>query len=216
LNAAVAIYIYSLTPEFLLRFLCWMLIKFAYRLRVSGLENIPNKGPVIIVANHVSYVDALVITAACRRPIQFIMDHNIFKTPVLAWVFKQMKAIPIASAKEKPELIEAAFARAKKTLQDGDVVGIFPEGKLTATGDINAFRLGIERLVSETGAPVVPLALRGLWGSFFSRSVDGKAFKSFRGFFNRIELVGGELLPASAVTAAELQARVAAMRGEMR
>jgi 1-acyl-sn-glycerol-3-phosphate acyltransferase len=216
LNAVVAIYIYSLTPEFLLRFLCWMLIKFAYRLRVSGLENIPDKGPVIIVANHVSYVDALVITAACRRPIQFIMDHNIFKTPMLGWVFRQMKAIPIASAKEKPELIEEAFARAKKTLAEGDVVGIFPEGKLTSTGEINPFRPGIERLVKESGAPVVPLAIRGLYGSFFSRSKDGQAFKTFRGFFNRIELVGGELVPAHAVTAAELQTRVNGMRGEMR
>jgi 1-acyl-sn-glycerol-3-phosphate acyltransferase len=216
LNALVALYIYSLTPEFLLRFLCWMLIKFAYRLRVSGLENIPDKGPVIIVANHVSYVDALIITAACRRPIQFIMDHNIFRTPGLGWVFRQMKAIPIASAKEKPELIEEAFARAKKTLAEGDVVGIFPEGKLTATGDINPFRPGIERLVKESGAPVVPLAIRGLYGSFFSRCKDGQAFKTFRGFFNRIELVGGELVPATAVTAAELQMRVTGMRGEMK
>ncbi len=215
LNAVVAIYIYSLTPEFLLRFICWMLIKCCYRLRVSGLENIPDKGPVIIVANHVSYVDALIITAACRRPIQFIMDHNIFKTPLLGWVFRQMKAIPIASAKEKPELIDEAFARARKTLAEGDVVGIFPEGKLTTTGDINPFRPGIERLVKETGAPVVPLALRGFWGSFFSRSVDGKAFKRHRGFFNRVELVGGELVPAASVTAADLQVRVVGMRGKM-
>ena len=216
LNAVVAVYIYSLTPEFLLRFICWVLVSFCYRLRIKGLENIPDKGPVIIVANHVSYVDALVITAACRRPIQFIMDHNIFKTPLLGWVFRQMKAIPIASAKEKPELIEEAFKRAKQTLADGDVVGIFPEGKLTTNGELNPFRAGVERLVAESGAPVVPLAIRGLWGSFFSRSVEGKAFKRHRGFFNRVELVGGELVPATAVTAKLLEDRVLAMRGEMR
>jgi 1-acyl-sn-glycerol-3-phosphate acyltransferase len=216
LNALVAAYIYTLTPEFLLRFLCWMLISFAYRLRVRGLENIPDKGPVILVANHVSYVDALVILAACRRPVQFVMDHNIFRTPVLGWAFRQMKAIPIAGARDDPEMMQRAFARVNASLADGEVVGIFPEGKLTRDGDMGPFRPGIERIVAETGAPVVPLALRGLWGSFFSRTANGQAFKRFRGFFNRIELVGGTLVPAGSVTAAKLEAAVRDMRGELR
>ncbi|MCZ2134850.1 MAG: MFS transporter [Burkholderiales bacterium] len=216
LNALVAAYIYTLTPEFLLRFLCWILISVAYRLRVRGLENIPDKGPVIIVANHVSYVDALVITAACRRPIQFVMDHSIFQTPFLGWAFRQMKAIPIASAKEDPAMMERAFERVRQTLAEGDVVGIFPEGKLTRDGEMNPFRPGIERIVAETGAPVVPLALRGLWGGFFSRSVDGQAFKRIRGFFNRIELVGGALVPAAEVSAPGLESAVKAMRGDWR
>ena len=216
LNALVAAYIYSLTPEFLLRFICWILISFAYRLRVKGLENIPDKGAVIVVANHVSYVDALVISAACRRPIRFVMDHNIFKTPGMVWVFKQMSAIPIASAKENPEMMERAFDSVKLALAEGEVVCIFPEGKLTKDGDMNTFRPGIERIVAETGAPVVPLALRGLWGSFFSRTENGVAFKRFRGFFNRIELSGGALVPAGNVTAAGLEATVREMRGEMR
>ena len=216
LNAIVALYIYSLTPEFLLRFICWMLISFAYRLHVRGLENIPDKGPVIVVANHVSYVDALVISAACRRPIQFVMDHSIFRTPGMAWVFRQMKAIPIASAKENPEMMERAFQRVKQALHEGEVVCIFPEGKLTKDGEMGPFRPGIERIVAETGAPVVPLALRGLWGSFFSRTANGVAFKRFRGFFNRIELVGGALVSAGNVTAAKLESDVREMRGEMR
>jgi 1-acyl-sn-glycerol-3-phosphate acyltransferase len=216
LNALVALYIYTLTPEFLLRFICWILISFAYRLRVKGLENIPDTGPVIVVANHVSYVDAPVISAACRRPIRFVMDRNIFKTPGMVWVFKQMKAIPIASAKENPEMMERAFGRVKQALLEGEVVCIFPEGKLTKDGEMAAFRPGIERIVTETGAPVVPLALRGLWGSFFSRTANGVAFKSFRGFFNRIELVGGALVPAGEVSAAKLEADVRRMRGEMR
>ena len=216
LNALVAAYIYTLTPEFLLRFLCWILISVAYRLRVRGLENIPDKWPVIIVANHVSYVDALVITAACRRPIQFVMDHSIFQTPFLGWAFRQMKAIPIASAKEDPAMMERAFERVRQTLAEGDVVGIFPEGKLTRDGEMNPFRPGIEHIVAETGAPVVPLALRGLWGGFFSRSVDGQAFRRIRGFFNRIELVGGALVPAAEVSAPGLESAVKAMRGDWR
>ena len=216
LNAIVAFYIYSLTPEFLLRFICWMLISFVYRLKVKGLENIPDHGPVIVVANHVSYVDALVISAACRRPIQFVMDHHIFSTPGMAWVFRQMKAIPIASAKEHPEMMERAFKRVKQALAEGDVVCIFPEGKLTKDGEMGSFRPGIERIVAQTGASVVPLALRGLWGSFFSRTTNGVAFKRIRGLFTRIELVGGTLVPAGSVTAAKLEADVRAMRGEMR
>jgi 1-acyl-sn-glycerol-3-phosphate acyltransferase len=216
LNGIVALYIYILTPEFLLRFVCWVIMSLSYRLSAKGLENIPDSGPVIIVANHVSYVDALVISAKVRRPLQFVMDHNIFKTPALGWIFRQMKAIPIASAKEDPARMEEAFARVRKALAEGDAVAVFPEGKLTATGEMNPFRPGIERIVNETGAPVVPIALRGLWGSFFSRSKEGKAFRKFRGFFNRVEVEAGALVPASAVSAKFLEEKVLAMRGETR
>lgn len=216
LNAVVALYIYSLTPEFLLRFVCWIIVSLSYKVKAKGLENIPHTGPVIIVANHVSYVDALVISAAVRRPLQFVMDHNIFKTPGLGWIFRQMKAIPIASAKEDPGKMEEAFARVRNALANGDAVAVFPEGKLTANGEMNPFRPGIERIVAETGAPVVPIALRGLWGSFFSRAKDGKAFRKFRGFFNKVEVVAGALVPATAVSAKSLEEKVLTMRGDWR
>jgi 1-acyl-sn-glycerol-3-phosphate acyltransferase len=216
LNGIVALYIYILTPEFLLRFVCWMIVSFSYKLKSSGLENIPDKGPVIIVANHVSFVDALIISAAVRRPLQFVMDHNIFKTPGLGWIFRQMKAIPIASAKEDPARMEDAFARVRRALAEGDAVAVFPEGRLTANGEMNTFRPGIERIVKETGAPVVPIALRGLWGSFFSRAKEGKAFRKFRGLFNKVELQAGALVPAPQVSAKALEETVLAMRGEMR
>ncbi len=214
LNAVVALYIYILTPEFLLRFVCWIIMSLSYRLSAKGLENIPDKGPVIIVANHVSYVDALVISAKVRRPLQFVMDHNIFKTPGLGWIFRQMKAIPIAGVKEDPAKMEEAFARMRKALAEGDAIAVFPEGKLTASGEMNPFRPGIERIVNETGAPVVPIALRGLWGSFFSRAKDGKAFRKFRGFFNKVEVEVGALVPAEAVSAKSLEEKVLAMRGD--
>jgi 1-acyl-sn-glycerol-3-phosphate acyltransferase len=216
LNGIVALYIYLLTPEFLLRFVCWIIISLSYKLKAKGLENIPDKGPVIIVANHVSFVDALIISAAVRRPLQFVMDHNIFKTPGLGWIFRQMKAIPIASAKEDPARMEEAFVRVRNALAEGEAIAVFPEGKLTADGEMNTFRPGIERIVNETGAPVVPIALRGLWGSFFSRAKDGKAFRKFRGFFNKVEVEVGALVPAAQVSAKSLEANVLAMRGEMR
>jgi 1-acyl-sn-glycerol-3-phosphate acyltransferase len=216
LNGIVALYIYILTPEFLLRFVCWIIISLSYKLKSTGLENIPDKGPVIIVANHVSFVDALVISAAVRRPLQFVMDHNIFKTPGLGWIFRQMKAIPIASAKEDPARMEEAFERVRKALAEGEAIAVFPEGKLTADGEMNTFRPGIERIVRETGAPVVPIALRGLWGSFFSRAKDGKAFRKFRGFFNKVEIEAGALVPAGQVTAKALEETVLSMRGQMK
>lgn len=217
LNAAVAIYIYTLVPEFLLRFVVWLLIHTVYRLRVSGMEHVPEKGGAVIVANHVSFVDALIIMAACRRPIRFVMDHNIFRWPILSFVFRTSRAIPIASAKEDPAMMERAFDEVARALKAGELVGLFPEGRITDTGELYPFRPGIARILERTPVPVVPMALRGLWGSFFSRK-DGPAMtRPFRrGVFNRIELVAAAAVAAPAVTPQGLQEAVAGLRGEPR
>jgi len=213
-NAAVALFIYGLVPEFLLRFIIWMLIHTVYRLRVKELDQVPDEGPAVIVCNHVSFVDALVIMAACRRPIRFVMDHQIFRWPVLNFVFRTSKAIPIASAKEDPAMMERAFDEVGKALDAGDLVGIFPEGKITADGNINPFRPGITRILARNPVPVVPMALRGLWGSFFSRKDGAAMSRPFRrGVFSKIELVAGELIQAADVTPERLQENVALLRG---
>lgn len=216
-NAVVAIYIYTLVPEFLLRFLVWMLVHTVYRLKVRDIERIPEEGPAIIVCNHVSFVDALIITAACRRPIRFIMDHKIFKAPLMSFFFRQSRAIPIAPARDDPALMEQAFDEAAKALAEGELVGIFPEGKITDSGELNPFRGGIMRILERQPAPVVPLALRGLWGSFFSRK-DGPAMsRPFRrGVLSRIELVTGGVVPAAEASPEGLQDTVLALRGEAR
>ncbi|MDK9704849.1 MAG: MFS transporter [Sulfuritalea sp.] len=214
-NAAVALFIYGLVPEFLLRFIVWMLIHTVYRLRVQELDHVPEEGPAVIVCNHVSFVDALVIMAACRRPIRFVMDHHIFRWPLLNFVFRTSRAIPIASAKEDPAMMEKAFDEVGRALDAGDLVGLFPEGKITADGNINPFRPGITRILQRNPVPVVPVALRGLWGSFFSRK-DGPAMtKPFRrGVFSRIELVMGAVVPAAEALPERLQTDVAALRGD--
>ena len=216
-NAVVAIYIYTLVPEFLMRFIVWILIHTVYRLDTKGLERIPDDGPAIVVCNHVSFVDALVITAACRRPIRFVMDHRIFRTPILSFVFRTNRCIPIASAKEDPKLLERAYDDIAAALEAGELVGIFPEGVITDTGELHPFKPGITRIVARTPVPVVPLALRGLWGSFFSRK-DGPAMSRVprRGPFSRIELVAGDAVAPDAATPAALQAIVAGLRGERR
>jgi 1-acyl-sn-glycerol-3-phosphate acyltransferase len=215
-NAAVALFIYRLVPEFLLRFIIWMLIHSVYRLRVKELDQMPEDGPAVIVCNHVSFVDALVIMAACKRPIRFVMDHHIFRWPVLNFVFRTSKAIPIASAKEDPAMMEKAFEEVGKALDAGDLVGIFPEGKITADGNINPFRPGISRILARNPVPVVPMALRGLWGSFFSRK-DGPAMtRPFRrGVLSKIELVVGASVPAAAALPERLQAEVTVLRGDL-
>ncbi|HTE14293.1 MAG TPA: MFS transporter [Burkholderiales bacterium] len=215
LNALVAIYIYKLVPEFLMRFLVWLLIHTVYRLEKSGLEHIPEEGPAVIVCNHPSLVDALVIAAACRRPVRFVMDHHIFKTPVLNFIFRTSRAIPIAPAREDPVLLDRAYDDIAKALAEGDVVGIFPEGGLTKDGEIQPFRAGIKRIIERTPVPVVPMALKGLWGSFFSR-VDGAAMKKplRRGLLSKIALAVGAPVAPAAVTPDGLQQIVTQLRGD--
>ena len=217
MNAVVALYIYRLVPEFLMRFIVWLLIHSVYRLKKEGIEHIPEEGPAVIVCNHVSFVDALIIAAACPRPIRFVMDHHIFKIPVLNFVFREGRAIPIASAKEDPALLEQAYEEVAKALEAGDLVGIFPEGRITDTGELYPFRKGITRIVERTPVPVVPMALKGLWGSFFSRK-DGPAMtRPFRrGLLSKVSLAIAPAIAPAAATPETLQERVATLRGDNR
>ena len=215
LNAAVAIYIYSLVPEFLLRFIVWLLVHLVYRLRIDGEAHVPMKGPALIVANHVSFVDALVIMAACRRPIRFVMDHKIFRWPILSFAFRTSRAIPIASARDDPAATRRAFDEVARALDAGELVGIFPEGQITGDGELQSFRPGVRSILKRNAVPVVPMALRGLWGSFFSR-IGGRAMSQpfRRGLFSRIELIVGEPLAPTAADPAALQQRVRDLRGD--
>ena len=217
LNAVVAIYIYLLVPEFLMRFLVWMLVHSVYRLEKSGLEHVPDEGAALIVANHVSFVDALVIAAAVRRPVRFVMDHRVFRLPVLNFVFRTGKAIPIAGAKEDPAMMERAFAEVARALRGGDVVCIFPEGRITDSGELYPFRPGLKRILEQTPVPVVPVALRGLWGSFFSREGGAAMTRPWRMRpFAKIGLAVGEPVVAAAATPEGLRAKVIELRGDWR
>jgi 1-acyl-sn-glycerol-3-phosphate acyltransferase len=214
LNAVVAIYIYTLVPEFLLRFVDWILISLLYRIRTQGLDNIPEQGPAVLVCNHVSFMDSQIVLGCIRRPVRFVMYYKIFNTP-LKPLFKAMKAIPIAGAKENPELLQRAFEEVAKELSQGHLVCIFPEGGITRDGEIAPFRSGIERILATRPVPVVPLALRGLWGSIFSRKDSWlNRARLPRRFRARIELVAGPAVPAAQATAALLEAKVRELRGD--
>jgi 1-acyl-sn-glycerol-3-phosphate acyltransferase len=215
LNAVVAIYIFSLVPEFLMRFLAWLLIHTIHRVSTVDVERIPEEGPAVLVCNHVSYVDAIVILAASPRPIRFVMDHRIFKTPLLGFIFRTGKAIPIAPAHENPWLMEKAFVDVAQALHEGELVCIFPEGKLTRTGEMNEFRGGIAKIVARSQVPVIPMALRGLWGSVFSRDPSNVFERSFaRGLRSKLSLAVGRPVPPQQVTPEGLYEEVLALRGD--
>ena len=212
LNAVVAFYIFMLVPEYLLRFIAFLLARLVYRFKVRGDENIPAEGAAILVCNHVAFVDPMLLMAASPRPIRFMMDHEIFKLPVLGWFFKLAKAIPIAPQKVDANIYEQAFARAREVLNGGDLLCIFPEGGLTKTGEMGEFKAGVMKLLESNPVPVVPLALQNLWGSFFSRA-DGKPMRRpfRRGFFNRVSLIAGNAVAPADVTPLGLRERVSVL-----
>jgi 1-acyl-sn-glycerol-3-phosphate acyltransferase len=213
LNALVAVYIYSLLPEFLLRFAAFLLSRSLYQLKLTGHERIPETGAAVFVCNHVSFVDWLIVAGAVRRPLRFVMDHRIAGAPVVSLLFKQGKTIPIAPEHQDKALMERAFERIAQELRDGEIVCIFPEGKLTKTGELNTFRGGIERIVRETPVPVVPMALKGLWGSMFSRKTRSGLLRP-RAFRSPLELIVGVPIPPEQVTALVLQERVLQLLGD--
>jgi 1-acyl-sn-glycerol-3-phosphate acyltransferase len=213
LNVAVAIYIYTVIPEFLLRFVAWCLANVFYRVRVDHPERIPTEGAAVLTANHVSFIDSLLMASASPRPVRFIVDAEYAHLSILRFLFRDAKVIPIAPAGEDPELLERAYDRIAEELTEGELVCIFPEGGISSDGKLAPFRRGIENIVRRTPVPVVPVALVGLWGSFFSRK-GGKAMsRPFRRFWSRVEIRVGEAISPEAVSAQAVAERVADLGG---
>jgi 1-acyl-sn-glycerol-3-phosphate acyltransferase len=160
-NAVVTFYIFILAPEYLLRFVAWVLSHLIYRFTVKGDENIPAKGAAILVCKHMSLVDTVLLVAASPRPIYFLMDHTSFKVPVLGWLFRLVKAIAVAPRDKDPHAYEAALDAAALVLAKGDLLCIFSEEDI-----LNI----IERTSRQgTAVQVIPMTLTNLWGSYFSR-----------------------------------------------
>jgi len=213
-NIATALYIYLLVPEFTMRCMVWLLTHVLYRIKHKNLHLIPDEGPAVIVCNHVSFVDALVIAGVCRRPARFVMDKAIFGIPVLNFIFRTGKAIPITSRRIDETVYNEAFDQISQELNEGNVICIFPEGKLTKDGEIDEFKAGIEKIIARNPVPVVPAALRGLWGSFFSYK-GGPAMMRFpKRFFSKIEFVVGTPVLPEQLTASGLRDTVLELRGD--
>jgi 1-acyl-sn-glycerol-3-phosphate acyltransferase len=212
LNFVGFLYLYLLIPEFLYRFMAWVLSHLLYRLRVDGIERIPATGGVLLVCNHVSFIDWLIVGGSCPRPARFVMDKFMFQIPVVTWLVRHAGAIPIASRKVDPALLEQAWDRIAAALEAGEVVCIFPEGGLTRDGEPLPWRPGVERIVARNPVPVVPMALNGLWGSFFSR-IEGTAMARplRRGFRAPLRLTVGDPLAPEGLTVDQVREAVLAM-----
>lgn len=221
----VAVWIFTIVPEFLMRFLGWLLVRLLYRLRTRGTDYIPDEGAALIVGNHVSYMDAIILAATIPRPARFVMHWKIFNVPVLKWVFKGYKAIPIASAKDNPELLQRAFDEVDAALADGQLVFIFPEGALTRDGQIAPFKRGVETILQRAAdagrpVPVIPMALRNMWNSMWSRRSNAAEagllgrMRLPRRLRARIEVVADAALDGRTATAAQLEAKVRELRGD--
>ncbi|MEL7537398.1 MAG: MFS transporter [Pseudomonadota bacterium] len=211
LNIAVSIYLFVLLPEFVMRFLTWILIHTLYRIRTTDIDRIPESGPALLVCNHVSFADALIIGGSVRRPVRFVMYFKIFQIPVLSWIFRTAKAIPIAGRSEDPALLDAAYEKIDAELVAGNVVCIFPEGAITRDGEIAEFRAGVERILARRPVPVVPMALRGLWGSWLSRKGGGAGMKFPRRVRARVDLLASAAVAPETATASSLQGAVQAL-----
>ena len=220
-NALVALWIFSIVPEFFMRFVSWLMVRGLYRLELHGIEkHVPDEGPALLVCNHVSYMDALILAATIPRPVRFVMYWKIFNIPVMSWIFRTAKAIPIASAKEDPALMQRAFDEVDAALAEGELVCIFPEGRLTRDGNIAPFKSGVERILQRRPVPVVPMALRGMWASMWSRrhAFDETSrlgrMRVPRRFRAHIDAVAAPPIAGSLATAELLEARVRELRGD--
>ena len=213
LSALVSIHIYTVIPEFLLRFIAWLLAHLLYRIRIVGREHLPDEGPVILAANHTTYVDWLVISSIYQRPLRFVMHQDFLSLPLVGWAFRDAKVIPIASRRENPEVMERAFARIAEELEDGSAVCIFPEGELTRDGELGEIRPGILKALTTPPVPVVPIRLDGLWGSFFSRKDNLALRKPFRRVWSRVTVTVHPPLPPDEVTQEALRRYLDAPEG---
>jgi hypothetical protein len=212
LNVLVAVYIYTLIPEFLLRLMAWGLSNIIYRLKVTGRENLPMEGPFVIVCNHVTFMDSFIVASGCPRPARFVMHYKYLDMPFASRIFRDTKVIPIAGALEDPAVLKAAFDKIAAELEDDEVVCIFPEGELTRDGTMQKFKSGVEKIITRTPVPVVPACLNGLWGSYFSRKYSEKKRRPFRRKRSRISLEFGAPIPAAEVTSEKLFAAVSRMK----
>ena len=220
-SIVVAAWIFSIVPEFLMRFLSWLMVRTLYRLKLHGIEkHVPDEGAALLVCNHVSYMDALILSASIPRPVRFVMYYRIFNIPVMSWIFRTAKAIPIAGAKEDPQLMQRAFDAVDAALAEGELVCIFPEGALTKDGGIAPFKSGVEKILARRPVPVVPIALKNMWGSMWSRRANAKEgdlldrMRVPQRLRAHVDVVADAPVEGSTATAGSLEAKVRSLRGD--
>jgi 1-acyl-sn-glycerol-3-phosphate acyltransferase len=208
-NTILAYFTYKLIPQYFLRLALSILTRCFYKLEVNGTENVPKQGPAIIACNHITFIDWAFLCTISKRPIRFIMHKDFVTLPLCGWFFKGGKIIPIAARHEDYKCYEDSFPKTAEQLKNGNLVGIFPEGKITLDGKINTFKsVGIERIITDTPVPVIPVRIDGLWGTFFSKKQGVKKLSTLLQFKRNIKVTIGEPIAPEELTAELLEQRV--------
>lgn len=214
LNFIVAVYILSQIPEYFLRLVSWVLSHSVYRIQKENLHNIPESGPALLVCNHVSFFDPPILFGVLPRPARFVMWYGFYELPVVGRLFKWLKSIPIGNRQHRPELVKQAFDTIAEELSAGRLVVVFPEGAITRDGEISKFQPGIDEIIKRTPVPVIPLAIRGMWGTWASRK-RGSALKGLpTSYMKKLTVVAGEPVTPEDATRLIMYDKVASLRGD--
>ncbi len=214
LNFLVACYLFFQVPIFVVRFLVWVITHTVYRVKHKNLHHLPSQGGALIVCNHVSYMDALLLSAVCPRLIRFVMEEDYANLPPLKRFLHRAGVIPISATRKGS--IRQAFNEVEKALSEGHLVCIFPEGRLTHDGEMNEFMRGMDIILRRSPVPVIPMALKGMWGSYFSR-YKGRAFKGLpTRFWAKLEIEAGDPVQPDQATTQLMWQKVAELRGDWR
>ncbi|MER2496559.1 MFS transporter [Vibrio neptunius] len=212
MNLVVAMTLFLRVPVFAVRFIVWILTHTMYRVNHKNLHHLPEKGGALIVCNHVSYMDALLLSAVCPRLIRFVMEEEYAHLPPLRRFLKRAGVIPISASNRRS--IRNAFNEIEQALNEGHLVCIFPEGRLTDDGEMNDFMRGMDIILKRSPVPVIPMAIKGLWGSFFSR-YKGKACRGFPSrFWSKLEIEAGQPVSSSSASTEVMREKVAQLRGD--
>ncbi|WP_050906216.1 MFS transporter [Vibrio campbellii] len=214
LNFLVAAYIFLQIPIFVVRFAMWVVTHTIYRVKHKNLHHLPEHGGALIVCNHVSYMDSLLLSAVCPRLIRFVMEEDYANLPPLRGFLRRAGVIPISASNRTS--IRRAFNDVEKALSEGHIVCIFPEGRLTSDGEMNEFMRGIDIILRRSPVPVIPMALKGLWGSYFSRA-KGRACKGLpTRFWSKLEIEAGTPVDPKQASAQAMFEKVQTLRGDWR
>lgn len=214
LNLLVAFYLFAQVPIFVVRFLVWIITHTMYRVTHKNLHNLPEQGGALIVCNHVSYMDALLLSGAYPRLIRFVMQEEYANLPPIRRFLKRAGVIPISSTNRSS--IRRAFNQVEQDLNNSHIVCIFPEGHLTSSGEIEEFMRGMDIILRRSPVPVIPMALKGLWGSYFSR-YKGHACKGRpTRFWSKVEIEAGEPVMPEQATTQTMHQKVSQLRGDWR
>jgi len=214
-NLLVGALIFLRVPEFYLRAIAWALTHGLYRIELRGIDQIPMKGPAVLICNHVSFADAVILMGVLPRLPRFVIDQQINRTPLVSRLFRASRTIPVASPHEDRQSVQRAYDEIAATLEAGEMVFIFPEGQLSPDGDLAPFKGGLNKILRRNPVPVIPMALSGLWGSFFSRKYGRAMSRPFaRGPRCRVRLAIGAPLTPEDLSPTRMRAEVRALRGD--